>query len=153
MREARDRQFLIQLASLPDCRQKHGICVRAPGAAGIDLSPTTSLGRRITTATGKGSQHWRITRLPRRHLTKSIPQRLQDLHSSEVGGSRRKEDGVDAWATKDRIALDLVLLLLLGVGDLEDDVALLGFGLGDRRGLGGAPTRFRADLREAEAVR
>ncbi|MGY3648402.1 hypothetical protein ACVWW2_003693 [Bradyrhizobium sp. LM4.3] len=62
---------------------------------------------------------------------------------------RREEDRIDVLRDEGADRLDLVLLLLLRVGDLEIDLALGSLLLGDRR-LGRAPAGFRSDLREAD---
>ena len=51
------------------------------------------------------------------------------------------------WAMKRAERLDLVFLLLLRIGDLQVDAALVGLDLRDLR-LGSAPAGFRPDLRE-----
>src|SRR5690606_7546929 len=58
-------------------------------------------------------------------------------------------DSVNALGDEAADGLDLVFLLLLGVGELEVDAAFLGL-LPGHGCLGGAPARFRADLREAD---
>ncbi len=68
------------------------------------------------------------------------------------GDDRRDEDRVDALGDEGAERLDLVFLLLLGVGEFQVDAALLGLLLGDR-GFGGAPAGFRADLRKADGQR
>ena len=61
----------------------------------------------------------------------------------------REGDVVDALLDVGADRLDLVLLLLLRVGELELDARLVEGGL-DVLGVGGAPARLRADLREPD---
>src|SRR5690606_37609969 len=72
----------------------------------------------------------------------------QDLIPAS-GDDRRHEDGIDTLGDEAADGLDLVFLLLLGVGEFEIDAAGLGFLLG-YRGFSGAPAGLRADLRKAD---
>ena len=66
-----------------------------------------------------------------------------------VGDDGGQKDGIDTLGDEAPDRLDLVFLLLLGVGELEVDPPLLGF-LPGHRGLGGAPAGFGTDLAEAD---
>ena len=71
-------------------------------------------------------------------------------HRAPAGLDHRREgDHVDLLRDEGADRLDLVLLLLLRVGELQLDAGLLGRRL-DRLGVGGAPFALGADLREAE---
>jgi hypothetical protein len=85
-----------------------------------------------------------------------------DEHHRDLGGFRllqhriparrhhgRQQDRVHTLRHEGPDRLDLILLLLLGVRDLEVDAALLGLVAGDG-GLGRTPARFRANLREPD---
>src|SRR3712207_1825499 len=89
----------------------------------------------------------RSTLLPYTTLFRSL-RLAQDLVPAGLD-DRREGDDVDLLRDVAADRLDLVLLLLLRVGELQVDPGLLR-GLLDRLGVRGAPPAFRTDLGEAE---
>ena len=75
-----------------------------------------------------------------RFLQHRVPARFDD---------RRERDDVDLLLDEGADGLDLVLLLLLRVGEFQLDAGL-GRGFLDRFGVGRAPAALGADLGEAE---